>query len=117
MEELVNEYLNELFEKEEFKRLIELKKIIDTNYKKEIISFKTNESIYNEALEHNYGNNIEELRKNYINSKANLYSKKEVKEYFELERKLNEYLEKDFDDIKGSISNKLKNHYSFTCRR
>jgi len=116
MDELINEYLNELYNISEFKRLIELKNLIDIKYKNEIISLKTNESLYNEALKYsNYYPNIDNLKNNYIKSKANLYSKDEVKEYFDLERKINEYINNDIDDIKKNISNKFKTHKLFSC--
>ena len=50
--ELVDEYLNELYESLEFKRLLELKNLIDDKYKLEILNFKTAEDKYNEALKY-----------------------------------------------------------------
>ena len=102
---LVDEYFNELINDECFKELLELKKIINDKYQKLIISFKTNESIYNEAKEKNYL--TDEIRNNFKNSKINLYSKEEVKRYFELERIINLKLKNDFNEIKENISNKL----------
>ena len=102
---LVDEYLNELTNDDDFKELLELKKIINDKYQKLIISFKTNESIYNEAKEKNYLTS--EIKNNFLNSKVNLYSKEEVKRYFELERVINSKLKEDFNEIKENISNKL----------
>lgn len=102
---LVDEYFNELINDDSFKELLELKKIINDKYQKLIVSFKTNESIYNEAKEKNYLTN--EIRDNFKNSKINLYSKEEVKRYFELERIINLKLKNDFNEIKENISNKL----------
>lgn len=118
--ELVDEYLNELYESLEFKRLLELKNLIDDKYKLEILNFKTAEDKYNEALKYpSYYPNIEELRNSFSKAKANLYSKDEVKEYLKLESFINKKLELDINNIKESISNKfiLTKPFNLSCKR
>ena len=49
IEDLVEEYFNELKESSDFKRLLELKDYINKNYANLIIGMKTKESLYLEA--------------------------------------------------------------------
>lgn len=99
-------YLNELLKEEDFKRLLDLKKIIDRKYSSKIISFKNKEALYLEAKENKYMDE-EKARLEFQEKKKELYSLPEVSEYFKLERKINEMIEKDLNEIKASISNKL----------
>ena len=98
------EYFNELKSSNEYKRLIELKNIIDNKYTKLIIAFKTLESKYNDILKYNDEKSINETKKRLIEAKANLYSKEEIKEYFNIKNELDKKLKKDFEEIKESIS-------------
>ena len=110
MKYIVDDYVNEITDNDDFKKLIELKKIIDSKYKNEIISFKTAESKYLEAS--NYGKyypNLEELRRDFSNKKKELYSKEEVREYFDLERKINESINNDINELKEIV---LDNKYN-----
>lgn len=112
--ELVDLYINEIESSDDFKRLVELKNIINNDYKKEIISFKTLESKYLDASKNkDYYPNFSQIKTDFINAKAKLYSHEEVKEYFDLERKINDYINKDIDEIKSSISNKFKSSNMF----
>ena len=105
IEDLVDIYFAELKENPDFIKLLSLKKEIDTKYHKEIMIFKTNESMYLDAKEKGYL--TPKMKEDFIKSKTNLYEKEEVKEYFRLERKIDEILNEDFNDIKKSISNKF----------
>jgi hypothetical protein len=110
MENIVDDYVNEITDNDDFKKLIELKRIIDSKYKNEIISFKTAESKYLEAS--NYGKyypNLEELRRDFSNKKKELYSKEEVREYFDLERKINDSINNDINELKEIV---LDNKYN-----
>ena len=110
MENIVDDYVNEITDNDDFKKLIELKKIIDSKYKNDIIALKTAESKYLEAS--NYGKyypNLEELRRDFSNKKKELYSKEEVREYFDLERKINELINNDINELKGIV---LDNKYN-----
>ena len=106
MEKLIDSYLEELYNKPEFIRIIELKKLIDEKYKKEIISLKTKESLYLDSLR--YSNNDNKLKEDYNNAKIKLYSMPEVKEYLKCELIINECLDNDLNDIKKEISNKFR---------
>ena len=56
----------------------------------EIISFKTLESKYLDASKNkDYYPNFNQIKTDFINAKAKLYSHEEVKEYFDLEVKFN----------------------------
>ena len=104
MENIIDDYIDEITSKDDFKKLIDLKKIIDSKYEKEIIAFKTSESKYLEASKYGkYYPNLEELRLDFSNKKKDLYSKKEVKEYLELERKINGSINDDINELKDII--------------
>ena len=94
-----------LYLKIELKNLLG-KKIIDRKYSSKIISFKNKEALYLEAKENKYMDE-EKARLEFQEKKKELYSLPEVSEYFKLERKINEMIEKDLNEIKASISNKL----------
>ena len=103
-----DKYVNIIVNTEEFKRLKELKKIIDQKYSKEIVNFKRCEANYLEALEHKeYYSNFDEIVKKLSETKSILYNKLEVKEYLALERTIQEMLTNDFNELKQSISSKL----------
>ncbi len=105
--DLALEYFNELKELDDFKKLINLKKLIDMKYQKEIISFKTAESFYLESKDNKYYPNRDDIKKRFIEAKRCLYSKEEVKRYFDLQNKLDEILKNDFNEIRESISLEL----------
>lgn len=105
--DLAIKYFDELKNTKEFKRLLELKKIIDEKYIKEIISFKTKESLYLESKDNKYYPDKDKIKLDYMNAKANLYNKEEVREYLLLQEKLNDILDNDFKEIKKSISIEL----------
>lgn len=113
MYDLANDYVNNILETDEAKRLLELKKIIDTKYASLIINLKTKESLYNESLEYgDYYKDKQKIKNDFIEAKAKLYSKEEVKQYFDLERKLNKMINDDLNALKESISNKIgKNNF------
>ncbi len=106
------DYFNELKNLPEFKRLIELKQIIDTKYKNEIIAFKTKESLYLESLKNDYYPDKDKIKKDFILAKSNLYKKEEVKEYFDIQNKLDLLLKNDFIDIRENISIELSKKYN-----
>lgn len=104
--DIVDIYYNDLKNSDDYKRLLELKEYINTNYKNLIIGMKTKESIYLDAKEKGYLDN--KIQTDFMNAKTKLYEKEEVKEYFRLEAKINEELTKDFNDLKKAISNKFE---------
>ena len=56
-----------------------------------------------------YYPNLEELRRDFSNKKKELYSKEEVREYFDLERKINESINNDINELKEIV---LDNKYN-----
>ena len=107
MENLVDKYVDNFKNKAEFKRLIELKKYIDLNYSGLIVKLKNKEAKYLEAKEYPNKYDVNKAQKEFSEAKAELYSKEEVKEYFKLERILNELLNNDVNALKEAISNKF----------
>lgn len=112
MEDFALEYVDTIVNTNEFKRLKELKSIIDKMYSLLIISFKTKEAEYIEAKERPEIYDLDSKKKEFMEAKTKLYSKEEVKEYFKLEAKINEILENDMNELKESISNKFKTYHS-----
>jgi hypothetical protein len=103
-----NKYVDIIVNTEEFKRLKELKIIIDNKYTKEIISFKRCEANYLEASENKqYYSNFDEIQRKFSEAKAVLYNKEEVKEYLKLEREIQDILTNDFNELKKAISPKF----------
>lgn len=101
--------INDITSSEAFLRLKELKKIIDSKYKKEILAFKNAESLYNDALPNKmYYKDFDKLSLDLSNKKAILYDKPEVKEYKLLEGNLNRMLIDLSNDIAAAMSNKFK---------
>lgn len=112
MEKLALEYVSKIEQTEEFKRLMELKSIINQKYALLIIGFKNSEAEYMEAKEREEIFDLEASKKRFMEAKTKLYSKEEVKEYFLLESKINAMLEEDMNSLKDSISNKFKKQHS-----
>ena len=104
---LAQNYFNELKDTNDFKRLLELKKIIDDKYMKEINNFKRCEELYFESKSNKYYPDKDGIRNKYLEAKTILYNKTEVKEYLDIQAKLDDILKKDFEDIKKSISLEL----------
>jgi cell fate (sporulation/competence/biofilm development) regulator YlbF (YheA/YmcA/DUF963 family) len=105
---MVDKYIEIIINTDEFKRLKELKKLIDEKYAKEIVIFKRCEANYLEASLHKeYYSNYEEITRKLSEAKAILYNKEEVKEYLKLERAIQEMLNNDFNELKQAISNKF----------
>lgn len=109
MYELIDNYFNNLIELPEFKRLLELKDIIRKKYALLIVGFKTNEANYEDAKRYkDHMDDFDLLREKLVESKRKLYEKEEVKEYFELEKKIQNIINADLDCLKESISPKFK---------
>ena len=108
MQELIDEYINEIKNSDDFKKLIELKKLIDSKYQSLIMSFNVKRDNYFEAEKNkNYYQDFDLIKKEYIDIKTQLFSKEEVKEYINLENKINNRLDEDFNMVKESISSKF----------
>lgn len=112
--DLAEEYAIKIIQSSDFQRLLELKEKIKTDLSGKIIAFKTAEAKYLEAKEYGkYHPNLEEYKEKFISSKTKLFQEELVKEYKELENKIQEKLNQDLNDLKQSISNKFKLDYFF----
>lgn len=101
-------YVDSIKSLDEFKKLKEFKNIIDKKYPNLIINLKTKEALYLDAKRmENYFPDFDKVKKDFMDAKALLYSKEEVKEYFKYERMLQKILNDDMDMLKASISNKF----------
>ena len=112
MEELINQAFlvgQEIKNTEDYKRLIELKKIIDSKYSKEINAFKEHTEEYNKLILSNdkYSSKFKESSSNLIDSKVSLYVKEEVVEYFKIERIIQEELNKFSKEIAKAVSKNI----------
>ena len=107
--DLADLYAEKILNSDDFKRFVELNKIIKKELSKEILSFKREESIYNDASK--YGKYHPDLKKYQVNlseAKRKLYSNPLMIEYKKLELKIQSDLNNDFNELKKSISNKLE---------
>lgn len=117
IDEAIN-YANSIIETEEFKEFLELKKKINNEYGKLIVSFKNLEAKYLEASKYkDYYPNFKEIQQSLVKAKAELYSLDDVKRYFSLERSIQEMLDKDTLEIKESISSHFVKNSGVTCRK
>lgn len=106
--DFIEKYLTKLENEKEFIELLALKKEIDKKYGSLIVSMKNLEAKYLEMKEYEkFRNDINEYKLAFINSKKLLYSKEEVKRYFYLERRIQNMINEDINDLKKSISNKF----------
>ena len=107
--DLADLYADQLIHSSDFMRLLELKELIKKELSNKIIAFKTAEAKYLEAKSYgNYHPDLKEYQRKFTVAKTNLYSEAYVKEYIQLERKIQSSSNADFNDLKKSISNKFK---------
>jgi len=107
--ELADEYADSFINSVQFERFLEVNKEIKEKLAKEIIAFKTAESIYTDALSYGkYHPDLEKYKKRLIETKTKLYSHPLMIEYKKLEFELQSKLNMDLNDLKKSISNKLE---------
>ncbi len=108
MYDIIDLYMDELSSLDEFKELVELKKVIDKKYASLIISMKTIEAKYIEMKEYmEFRPEIKEIQRQFVEKKQALYSKPEVIRYLELEQIIQKRLTDDINELKLSISNKF----------
>ncbi|MBD5391121.1 hypothetical protein HDR67_03865 [bacterium] len=103
------EYAQAIIETKEFQRLLEVKELIKKTLGHKIIAFKTAEAKYVEAK--NYGKYHPDLKKyqdDFVAAKTSLYSEDLVKEYKQLETKIQNQLNQDMNELKKCVSNKFK---------
>lgn len=93
----------------DFKRLKYLKKEINNKYKKEILNFKTCQSLYIDYKNKNIL--TDNIISNFINSKKLLYNKIEVKKYFKLEEKIETKINNILEEIVNLLNIKGELNY------
>lgn len=97
-----------------YKRLNELNIIINDKYSDLLSAFNKAKENYQEALKYGkYHPSLSDYEKRLSESKAELYNKDEVKEYNKLYNEFQEELDRMFNEIKQSVSNKLPLTKSF----
>lgn len=107
--EATERLLKKIIESPDFQLLKKLKKEIPKLYQEEITTFKKTEEIYNYQKElHNLN---KEITDDFIKAKTTLYNKKEVKDYFQLERKINDEINRIMLEIAQTISPNIKGGY------
>ncbi|MDE7385330.1 MAG: YlbF family regulator [Anaeroplasmataceae bacterium] len=110
--DLAEDYADKVINSPDFQRLLEVKEEIKRTLSGKIMAFKTAEAKYLEAKEYGkYHPDLEEYKKRFLETKTKLFSESLVKEYKELETKLQEKLNQDINDLKKSVSNKFKLNY------
>ncbi|MDE6407652.1 MAG: YlbF family regulator [Anaeroplasmataceae bacterium] len=110
--DLADDYAKEVINSPDFQRLLEVKEEIKKTLSGKIMAFKTAEAKYLEAKAYGkYHPDLEEYKKRFIETKTRLFSESLVKEYKELETKIQEKLNQDINDLKKSVSNKFKLNY------
>ncbi|MCM1130959.1 MAG: YlbF family regulator [Roseburia sp.] len=110
--DLIDDYAIDIINSPDFQRLLECKEEIKKNLSGKIMAFKTAEAKYLEAKEYGkYHPNLEEYKNRFIETKTTLFNDSLVKEYKELESKIQEKLTQDINDLKKSVSNKFKLNY------
>ncbi|MDE5547122.1 MAG: hypothetical protein K2I88_06630 [Anaeroplasmataceae bacterium] len=110
--DLAEDYADKVINSPDFQRLLEVKEEIKRTLSGKIMAFKTAEAKYLEAKEYEkYHPDLEEYKKRFLETKTKLFSESLVKEYKELETKIQEKLNQDINDLKKSVSNKFKLNY------
>lgn len=107
--DLSDQYANSIIEGPDFQRLLFLKEEIKKTLSNKIIAFKTAEAKYIEAKGYGkYHPNLPEYQKKFVEAKKNLYLEPLVKEYKELEMKIQDQLNQDINELKESVSKSFK---------
>lgn len=110
--DLADDYASDVINSPDFQRLLAVKEEIKKTLSGKIMAFKTAEAKYLEAKEYGkYHPNLEEYKNKFIETKTKLFNESLVKEYKELESKIQDKLNQDINDLKKSVSNKFKLNY------
>ncbi len=104
LNEEIDKYIIELKNTADFKKLIDTYRIIQTKYKDLITKFNQKKKELETALEYGkYYPNMKGIKKEYQELKADLYSKKEIKEYFSLLHSIEDISNETLKEIKKEI--------------
>ncbi len=102
--------INSLKEKNEYKELVSLKKRIDTDLKEVIEKFKKAEEKYLDAAKYGkFHPDLKKIQNEFSKAKAELFSNELVIKYKELEKVMQENINKVTTEIVQSVSNKINN--------
>lgn len=116
MEELIDNYFDDLIKIDEFQELLKLKEIIMNKYKNLIVGFRTKESIYLDMKRFEGTEQYNKVKNDFVLAKKSLYEKEEIKRYFYLENKIQEIIDADINEIKSVISDDFKINVHKACR-
>lgn len=102
--------LDDFIELEEYKRLKQLSKIVESKYINEINDFKKSREIYDDIMQYGgiYHPDFKDAARKLSVSKAILYQKNEVQDLLMLEQKVQNILNQLIDDIKDTVSPYLR---------
>ncbi len=119
--EIINktyDLVDEIKVSETFTELLKLNEIIETKYEALLKEYHKRFKVFEDAFNIGpYYPNYKEILKSYQEIKMELYLKEEVKKYFSLEEKLNNYLENLMEEIANYISPFiLKKEYSCSVK-
>ena len=107
---LTYQWLDELKASKDYQKMVELNNLIKTKYKKELKEYHTTFKQFEAVFKYGtYHPDFKTVSKQYQQAKIALFETEEVKTYFELEKNINETLNKlsnALNDIipKGAIS-------------
>lgn len=102
----LDEIAKEFKESENYKKYKNLEKIIEDKYAREIVMFNSAKEALEEAKK--YSSNLKTYEESLSRAKEVLYSKEEVKRYKELERIIQNELDRLSNSIGEFFSNKFK---------
>jgi cell fate (sporulation/competence/biofilm development) regulator YlbF (YheA/YmcA/DUF963 family) len=107
--------LDEIKEKFHFKKLSQLKSIIDKTYEKEIKQFDQAKKEYDEIMEQGgtFHKRYQEVAKNLSFAKEILYNKNEVKEYMTIEKNIQFELNDLLNSIAKTVSKEIQTPNEF----
>lgn len=104
-----------------YKELININNQIEENLKDKLKAFNKAKEDYNEALRYGeYHPSLRDYEQKLSEAKASLYKEELVKEYNKKYNELQAILDKMFDEIKSSVSNKFElsnNRKGFVCKK
>jgi len=104
-----------------YKELIAINNQIEENLKDKLQAFNKAKEDYNEALRYgDYHPSLRDYEQKLSEAKASLYKEELVKEYNKKYNELQAILDRMFDEIKSSVSNKFElsnNRKGFVCKK
>lgn len=102
------DYLEELRNDKDYKRVIEINNLINNDFCEEVKKFKVIKEKYEDVSK--YGNHhpdFKDVTEEFIEIRTNLYKIKEIKEYLELTKKIDKQLASLVNDMALNISKNI----------